>query len=153
MHLLTSTATFTLSSPLTHSTVYITSLHARAFYNRTRLIGSIDLDPEGDAQHNNHNGQSHNPPVSSLSPSLTFPVSSPSVKSVLPLAIPPGISTTPPIPIVWNVGGTGYAAIRDALHGELKVDARADSVSVKVGMWKEDELWWEGSGVGAGIRL
>ena len=42
MHLLTSTATFTLISPLPKTTIYITSVHAIAFYNHTIPVGLLD---------------------------------------------------------------------------------------------------------------
>ncbi len=41
MHLFSSTATFTLISPLPHSTMYITHINATAFYNHTEPVGSI----------------------------------------------------------------------------------------------------------------
>ena len=44
MHLLTSTATFTLFSPLPHTTMYVTHLNATAFYHQTDLIGTILYD-------------------------------------------------------------------------------------------------------------
>src|SRR5277367_1045903 len=42
MHLISSTATFTLLSPLPHTTLYITSIAATAFYNHTEPVGTID---------------------------------------------------------------------------------------------------------------
>jgi hypothetical protein len=41
MHLFTSTATFTLLSPLPHSTLYITHIDATAYYNHTEPVGVI----------------------------------------------------------------------------------------------------------------
>ena len=42
MHLISSTATFTLRSPLPSTTLYITALSATAFYNHTEPVGTID---------------------------------------------------------------------------------------------------------------
>lgn len=44
LHLWSSTAVFTLISPLRHSTLYIDKLDATAFYNHTEPIGRIDYD-------------------------------------------------------------------------------------------------------------
>ena len=44
MHLFTSTAVFTLLSPLATSTLYITSIDATAFYNHTEPVGKIVYD-------------------------------------------------------------------------------------------------------------
>jgi hypothetical protein len=44
MHLLSSTATFTLASPLPSTTLYITSVNGTAFYNHTHPIGHITYD-------------------------------------------------------------------------------------------------------------
>lgn len=43
-HLLTSSATFTLASPLQYNTVYIDHINATAFYNHTEPIGKIVYD-------------------------------------------------------------------------------------------------------------
>ena len=43
-HLLTSTATFTLHSPLPRSSIWVTYLNATAFYNLTDPIGTILYD-------------------------------------------------------------------------------------------------------------
>ncbi|OAA43818.1 hypothetical protein NOR_04393 [Metarhizium rileyi] len=40
-HILSSTATFTLASPLHHDTVHIEYINATAFYNHTELVGQI----------------------------------------------------------------------------------------------------------------
>lgn len=45
----------------------------------------------------------------------------------------------------------GYDALKQALGGRLKVDARAE-VGIKVGRW-EEEVWFEGRGVGARVRI
>jgi len=45
----------------------------------------------------------------------------------------------------------GYEAVREAVGGRLRLDARAD-VGVGVGEWGE-RVWFEGRGVGAGVRL
>lgn len=43
-HVFSSTATFTLVSPLKHNTLYITSLNATAYYNHTEPVGVILYD-------------------------------------------------------------------------------------------------------------
>ena len=113
MHLFTSTATFTLLSPLRHETLYINWINATALYNHTEPVGLINYD--------------------------------------IPFAVPPGASTTPRLPVDWSLGSVGYDAIKQALGGTLKLDARA-TVSVTVGKW-EQELWFEGHGIGAHIRV
>lgn len=112
MHILTSTCTLTLLSPLPHSTLLITTLNATALYNNS-LIGSIIYD--------------------------------------LPFAVPPGASTSPHLPVSWSLGSVGYDALRQALGGKLKVDARAE-VTFRVGQW-EQEVWFLGRGVGARVRI
>lgn len=68
----------------------------------------------------------------------------------LPFEVPPGASTSPRLPVDWDLGSVGYEAVKEAVGGKLKLDARAD-VGVKVGKW-EDRIWFEGRGVGAGVR-
>ncbi len=43
-HLFSSTAVFTLLSPLQYSTIYIDNINATAFYNYTEPVGHIDYD-------------------------------------------------------------------------------------------------------------
>lgn len=43
-HLFSSTATFTLISPLKYSTIYIDSINATALYNHTEPVGTINYD-------------------------------------------------------------------------------------------------------------
>jgi hypothetical protein len=43
-HLLSSTAQFTLHSPFQHTTMYIDTINATAFYNHTEPVGKIDYD-------------------------------------------------------------------------------------------------------------
>ncbi|PMD43995.1 hypothetical protein L207DRAFT_453339, partial [Hyaloscypha variabilis F] len=43
-HLFSSTAVFTLLSPLQYSTIYIDNINATAFYNHTEPVGHIDYD-------------------------------------------------------------------------------------------------------------
>lgn len=45
----------------------------------------------------------------------------------------------------------GYEAVRKALGGGLKLDARA-VVGVRVGRW-EERVWFVGRGVGARVRI
>lgn len=112
MHLFTSTATFTLLSPLKTSTLYVTYLNATAFYHDDE-VGHIDYD--------------------------------------LPFAIPPGTTTSPRLPVDWNLGSVGYDAVRGALGGTLKLSARA-VVGIRLGKW-EERIWYQGGGIGAKIRL
>ena len=112
MHLLSSTAEFTLQSPLKETTIYMTSINATAFYKEDR-VGTIAYD--------------------------------------LPLAIPPGISVTPRLPVDWSLGSVGYDAVKKALGGQLKLQAVAD-VGVRIGEW-EEAIWYQGKGIGAKIRL
>ena len=44
MHLLSSTADFTLLSPFRHTTIYLTYINATAFYNHTDPVGVITYD-------------------------------------------------------------------------------------------------------------
>ena len=113
MHLISSTATFTLLSPLAKTTLFITSINATAFYNHTDPVGVILYH--------------------------------------LPFAVPPGPSQTPRLPVDWSIGGTGYDAVRDALGGSLKLDAKAD-VGIRVGLY-EVVVWFVGGGIGAQVRL
>lgn len=55
------------------------------------------------------------------------------------------------MPVEWDVGGVGYEAFREAVGGRLKLDARAE-VGVGVGRWGE-RVWFQGRGIGAGVRL
>jgi len=59
MHLISSTATFILLSPLHHETLYITSVAATAYYNHTEPVGTI-----------NHEYQFAVPPGASKTPNL-----------------------------------------------------------------------------------
>ena len=113
MHLFTSTATFTLLSPLPHATIYITHINATALYNHTDPVGVILYD--------------------------------------LPFAVPPGSIETPKLPVDWSLGSVGYEAVKSALGGTLKVDAKA-TVGIKIGSWS-DTIWYVGKSIGAKIRL
>jgi hypothetical protein len=66
-----------------------------------------------------------------------------------PFAIEPGETMTPRLPVEW--GGSALDTIRDALGGTLKLDAKAD-VGVRIGRWQQ-QLWFEGKGLGAKIRI
>ncbi|KAK4101351.1 hypothetical protein N658DRAFT_471083 [Parathielavia hyrcaniae] len=112
-HVLSSTATFTLVSPLLHETLFIDRVNATALYNHTEPIGRIEYD--------------------------------------LPLAVPPGVSQTPKLPVEWSLDSVGYGKLREALGGRMKLDARA-VVGVRLGRWTET-VWYVGRGIGAGVRL
>lgn len=68
-----------------------------------------------------------------------------------PIAAPPGRSTTPRMPVEWSLGSIGYDKLKKALGGTLKLDARA-VVNVRIGNWRE-QLWYEGRGIGAHVRV
>ncbi|KAK3321074.1 hypothetical protein B0T19DRAFT_431440 [Cercophora scortea] len=112
-HIFSSTATFTLVSPLRHNTLYIDHVNATALYNHTEPVGRIEHD--------------------------------------LPFAAPPGLSTTPKLPVQWSLDSVGYERMREALGGQLKLDTRA-TVGVRVGRWTET-LWFVGRGIGASVRI
>jgi hypothetical protein len=112
-HIFSSTAVFTLQSPLQHSTIYIDNINATAFYNHTEPIGQILHD--------------------------------------LPFKVPPGLSITPRLPVDWSSDSIGYDKMKKALGGDLKLAAKA-TVKIRLGHWSE-EVWFEGEGIGAKIRL
>lgn len=58
---------------------------------------------------------------------------------------------SPRLPVDWDVGGLGFQAVREAVGGRLKLDAKAE-VGVGVGDWGV-RVWFLGRGVGAGVRL
>lgn len=112
-HLFSSTATFTLVSPLHYNTIYIEMVNATAYYNHTEPVGRIAYD--------------------------------------IPFAALPGSTRTPKLPVQWSVGSIGYDAVRKALGGDLKLDARAN-VTVRIKNWWET-VWYTGNGIGAHIRF
>ncbi|CRK23705.1 hypothetical protein BN1708_013767 [Verticillium longisporum] len=112
-HVISSTATFTLVSPLHYNTLYIDAVNATAYYNHTEPVGRIDYD--------------------------------------LPFAVTPGATKTPKLPVQWSVGSIGYDAVKKALGGVLKLDAKAN-VTVRIGNWRET-VWYTGRGIGAHISL
>lgn len=65
--------------------------------------------------------------------------------------MPPGVSTSPRLPVDWTLGGVGYEALRAAVGGRLRLDAVAE-VGVGVGAWRQ-RVWFVGRGIGAGVRL
>ncbi|KAI1630205.1 hypothetical protein EDD37DRAFT_86198 [Exophiala viscosa] len=66
-----------------------------------------------------------------------------------PFAIEVGENVSPRLPVAW--GSNAIGTIRDAIGGTLKLDAKAD-VGVRIGHWQEN-IWYEGYGLGAKIRL
>lgn len=68
-----------------------------------------------------------------------------------PFGVPPGASESPRLPVDWSLDSVGYEKVRKALGGQLKLDAVAD-VGVRLGHWTE-RIWYEGSGIGAKVRL
>lgn len=114
-HFFSSTASFTLLSPLQHSTIYIDTINATAFYNHTAPVGKIIYG--------------------------------------LPFAVPPSASgsQTPKLPVDWSLDSVGYDAVRKALGGTLKLDAKA-VIGLRMGQWTE-EIWYEGSGIDARVSV
>ncbi len=112
-HLLTSSASFVLASPLLQNTVHIERINATAFYNHTEPIARIE-----------HNQA---------------------------FAVPPGLSETPKLGVLWSRDSVGYDRLREALGGSLRLDALAQ-VTVRLGNWVET-LHYEGRGIGAKVRL
>lgn len=112
-HIFSSSATFTLLSPLQYNTIYIEQINATAYYNHTEPIGQIIYED--------------------------------------PLAVPPGRSETPRLPVKWSVGSVGYGKLKEALGGSLKLDAVAD-VTIRMGNWIE-EIHYIGRGIGAKVSL
>ena len=113
MHLFTSTATFTLLSPLHYSTIFVTHINATAYYNHTDPVGEIVYE--------------------------------------LPFVVPPGATTSPRLPVDWSLDSVGYQAVKQALGGTLKLDAKA-TVGIRLGEW-EERVWFTGGGIGARIQI
>ncbi|CAI6338597.1 unnamed protein product [Periconia digitata] len=112
MHIISSTALFTLASPFSSTTLYITSLNATAYHDGHQS-GKILYD--------------------------------------LPIAVPPGLTETPRLPVDWSLGSIGYDAIRKALGGTLTLSAYAE-VGIRIGRWRE-HVWYQGGSIGAHVRL
>ena len=112
-HLLSSTASFTLVSPLQYSTIFVDSIDAVALYNHTELVGSIKYD--------------------------------------LPFAVKPGKTMSPKLPVDYSLDSVGYEKLREALGGDLKLDAKG-TVRIRLDKWMET-VWYVGSGIGASIRF
>jgi hypothetical protein len=68
-----------------------------------------------------------------------------------PFAVPPGVSTTPRLPVDWSLGSVGYDAVKKALGGQLKIRAEA-VIGVQIGEW-EERIWYVGNGIGAKVRI
>lgn len=112
MHIFSSTATFTLSNPLSKTTIYLTYINATAFYHGD-VVGRILNEEAFDA--------------------------------------PPGLSETPRLPVDWNLDSVGFDAVKRALGGTLKVDARADT-GLRIGRY-EQSVWYVGKGIGTKVRI
>ena len=69
----------------------------------------------------------------------------------VPFAVPPGASQTPRLPVDWISASLGFEALRSALGGHLKLDAKA-IVGVRIDNFVET-IWFIGRGIGAKIRL
>jgi len=68
-----------------------------------------------------------------------------------PFEVPPGESTSPRLPVTYDLGSVGYEALRKALGGTLQLRAKAD-VGLRIGEW-EETIWYIGNGIGAKVRL
>ncbi|KAF2117706.1 hypothetical protein BDV96DRAFT_489826 [Lophiotrema nucula] len=68
----------------------------------------------------------------------------------LPIKVPPGLTTTPRLPVDWSLGSVGFDAIKKALGGTLRLSAYAD-VGVRIGQWRQD-VWFRGGAIGAHVR-
>jgi hypothetical protein len=108
-----STAVFTLVSPLPDTTIHVTSVDAIALYNHTEPVGTIVYQ--------------------------------------FPFTIPPGVSNTPRLPVDLNLSGVGYDALKKALGGTLKMDARA-KIGARIGEYST-LLRYQGQGIGARVRI
>jgi len=69
----------------------------------------------------------------------------------LPIAIPPGSSQSPRLPVDWSLDGVGYGVVKKALGGMLKLDAKAIA-GCRIGEW-EQTLWVEARGIGSHVKL
>ncbi|MCJ1283836.1 hypothetical protein MMC26_003167 [Xylographa opegraphella] len=69
----------------------------------------------------------------------------------LPFAVPPGATTSPRLPVDWSLDSVGYQAVKQALGGTLKLDAKA-TVGIRLGEW-EERVWFTGGGIGARIKI
>jgi hypothetical protein len=112
MHIISSTALFTLASPFSTTTMFLTHMNATAYH---------DGHPSGKILYNT------------------------------PFAVPPGLSTTPRLPVEWSLGSVGFEAVKQALGGTLRLTAFAE-VGVRIGQWRE-EIWVQTRGIGAHVRL
>ena len=135
-HILTSTATFTLLSPLRHNTLHLGYLNATAYYNHTHPVGQILQIPD---------------PSTLPSPPLP-PDDDPDYDAEGGFDIPPGVSKSPFLPVDWDLLGVGFGAVKEAVGGRLKLDARAEIV-VGIEEWRSGKIWYLGRGLGAGIAF
>jgi len=103
---------FTLVSPLTETTLYITSVDAVALYNHTEPVGTINYR--------------------------------------LPFAVPPGISHTPKLPVDLNYG-VGYDALKRALGGTLRLDAKA-KIGIRIGEYTT-LISYQGKGIASKVAI
>lgn len=69
----------------------------------------------------------------------------------LPFRVPPGTSETPRLPVDWSIDSVGYEAVRKAVGGGLKLDAKG-VVAIRLGNWSES-IWYIGGGIGAKVRI
>jgi hypothetical protein len=69
----------------------------------------------------------------------------------LPFVVPPGVSQSPRLPVDMDLGSVGYEAVRQALGGSLKLDAKA-VIGVRLGEYSTI-LTYQGKGIGARVRI
>lgn len=65
--------------------------------------------------------------------------------------VPPGRSETPRLPVKWSPDHVGYDKLKQALGGNLKLDAVAD-VTLRLGNWIET-VHYTGKGIGAKVSI
>ncbi|KAK3952963.1 hypothetical protein QBC32DRAFT_131347 [Pseudoneurospora amorphoporcata] len=73
------------------------------------------------------------------------------IKYDSPFGCPPGVTTTPRLPVDWSLDSVGRDKLKETFGGRLKLDAKA-TVKVRIGSWTET-LWYIGRGIGASVRL
>ncbi|GMG26971.1 unnamed protein product [Aspergillus oryzae] len=74
-----------------------------------------------------------------------------SINYYIPFSVPPGLSTTPRLPVELNLNGIGYDALRKALGGTLKLDAVA-KVGVLIRRYRTTITYY-GQGITARVKI
>ena len=74
-----------------------------------------------------------------------------SINYYIPFPVPPGLSTTPRLPVDLNLSGIGYDALKRALGGTLKLDAVA-KVGVLIRHYRTTITYY-GQGITARVKI